>query len=210
MSSSAPPPPHIATEESPPVRTFLEEDVQRHRRHPRHPRRRMTTLFVVIVQLIVTFAGAVVSSIVVVIVTAIDTGFPFIVVITSGAASSLMAIATSVVAVSPASSSSTHFVSHFCVHSRPIGGFGSNQGTVASTMMYGWSACAWMCRTEADSVNTTTSMFMMSSCRKYHGCGWKYRILRCLVLIPKLNPFSSPKNTPQPTFLTWTMVKKMP
>ena len=56
------------------------------------------------------------------------------------------------------------------VASRPSGIFGSNQGTEASTMMYGWSACAWMCRTEADSVNTMTSMSLMSSCQKYHGC----------------------------------------
>jgi hypothetical protein len=37
-------------------------------------------------------------------------------------------------------------------------------------MMYGWSECPWMCQTGADGVNTTTSMTMMSSCRKYHGC----------------------------------------
>jgi hypothetical protein len=29
-----------------------------------------------------------------------------------------------------------------------------------------WSECPWMCQTGADGVNTTTSMTMMSSCRK--------------------------------------------
>ena len=58
------------------------------------------------------------------------------------------------------------------VVSRPIGIFGSNQGAEASKMMHGWSTCPWMCRTGADSVHTMTSMSMMSSCRKYHGCEW--------------------------------------
>jgi hypothetical protein len=51
-----------------------------------------------------------------------------------------------------------------------IGGIGSNQGTAASTMMYGWIGSPCMCQTGADSVNATTSMSVMSSCRKYHGC----------------------------------------
>jgi hypothetical protein len=58
----------------------------------------------------------------------------------------------------------------FCVPWRPIGGIGPYQGTVASPMMYRWSECPWMCQTGADGVNTTTSMTMMLSCRKYHGC----------------------------------------
>jgi hypothetical protein len=48
-------------------------------------------------------------------------------------------------------------------------GIGPNQGTVASPMMYIWSEFPWICETGADGVNTTTSMTMMSSCRKYHG-----------------------------------------
>jgi hypothetical protein len=59
-----------------------------------------------------------------------------------------------------------------CVPWRPIGGIGPYQGTVASPMMYRWSECPWMCQTGADGVNTTTSMTMMSSCRKYHRCAW--------------------------------------
>jgi hypothetical protein len=69
----------------------------------------------------------------------------------------------------------------FCVPWRPIGGIGPYQGTVASPMMYRWSECPWMCQTGADGVNTTTSMTMMLSCRKYHGCarcGWKYLTLQ--------------------------------
>ncbi len=62
------------------------------------------------------------------------------------------------------------FVSRFCVPWQPIGGIGSNQGTAALTMMYGWSGCPWMCQTGANCVNTTTSISVMSSCRKYHGC----------------------------------------
>jgi hypothetical protein len=58
----------------------------------------------------------------------------------------------------------------FCVPWRPIGGIGPYQGTVASPMIYTWSKCPWMCQTGADSVNTTTSMTMMSSSWKYHGC----------------------------------------
>jgi hypothetical protein len=41
---------------------------------------------------------------------------------------------------------------------------------VASPMMYIWSECPWICKTGANGVNTMTSMTMMSSCRKYHGC----------------------------------------
>ena len=38
----------------------------------------------------------------------------------------------------------------FCVPWQPIGGIGpANQGTVASPMMYRWSACSWMCQTGA-------------------------------------------------------------
>jgi hypothetical protein len=58
----------------------------------------------------------------------------------------------------------------FCVPWRPIGGIGPYQGTVALPMMYRWSECPWMCQTGADGVNTMTSMTMMSSCQKYHGC----------------------------------------
>jgi hypothetical protein len=65
--------------------------------------------FVVIVQLIVTFSGAIVGSIVVVTIMAIASGVPVIIAITSGAALSLMGIATSVVVIGPASSSSTLF-----------------------------------------------------------------------------------------------------
>ncbi len=58
----------------------------------------------------------------------------------------------------------------FCVPWQPIRGIGPNKGTVASSMMYIWSECPWICKMGADGVNTTTSMTMMSSCRKYHGC----------------------------------------
>jgi hypothetical protein len=58
----------------------------------------------------------------------------------------------------------------FCVPWRSIGGIGPYQGTVASPMMYRWSECPWMCQTGADTVNKMTSMTIMSSCRKYHGC----------------------------------------
>jgi hypothetical protein len=58
----------------------------------------------------------------------------------------------------------------FCVPWQPIGGIGPYQGTVASPMMHRWSECPWMCQTGADSVNKTTLMTMMSSCRKYYGC----------------------------------------
>jgi hypothetical protein len=49
--------------------------------------------FIVIIQLVVMFAGAVISSIVVVTITAIASGVPIIVAITSGTASLSMAIA---------------------------------------------------------------------------------------------------------------------
>jgi len=58
----------------------------------------------------------------------------------------------------------------FCVPWQPIGGIIPNQGTVVSPMMCRWSMCPWMCQTGADGVNMTTSMSMMSSCRKYLGC----------------------------------------
>ena len=58
----------------------------------------------------------------------------------------------------------------FCVPWWPIGGIGPYQCTVVSPIMYRWSECPWMCQTGADGVNTTTSMTMMSSCRKYHDC----------------------------------------
>ena len=41
---------------------------------------------------------------------------------------------------------------------------------VAHDVYITWSKCPWMCQTRADGVNTTTSMTMMSTCRKYHGC----------------------------------------
>ena len=53
------------------------------------------------------------------------------------------------------------FFSHVCVPWQPIGGIGPNQDTVASTMMYKWSACPWMCQTEAEGANTMTSMSMI-------------------------------------------------
>jgi hypothetical protein len=65
--------------------------------------------FIVIVQLIVAFAGAVVSSVVAVTIKAIALGVPIIVAITSDAALSLTAIATSVITVLPTLSSSTSF-----------------------------------------------------------------------------------------------------
>jgi hypothetical protein len=97
------------------------------------------------------------------------------------------------------------------VASRPIRIFGSNQGTEASTMMYGWSACHWMCRMGADSVNTTTSMSLMSSCRKYHGCEQLWLEV-AYSTVSNMNsyvkPFLIAKTPPTPTFLRLTMVKK--
>ena len=58
----------------------------------------------------------------------------------------------------------------FCVPWQPIGGIRPNQGTVALPMMHIWSECSWICETGADGVNKMTSMTMMSSCQKYHGC----------------------------------------
>jgi hypothetical protein len=126
--------------------------------------------FIVIVQLIVTFAGAVVRNIVVLAITAIALGAPIIIAITSGAVLLLTVIATSVVAIAPLCHHPHCFGSLFCVPWRPIGRIGSNQGTSVLTMMYGWSACPWMCQTVAESVNKMTSMSIMSSCLKYYGC----------------------------------------
>jgi hypothetical protein len=104
----------------------------------------------------------------------------------------------------------------FCVPWRPIGGIGPYQGTVASPMMNRWSECPWMCQTGADGVNTTTSMTMMSSCRKYHGYArlWMevpYPTVAYInsYVIPFLDPFSLPKQHPQPPFVTSTMVENI-
>ncbi len=100
--------------------------------------------FVVIDQLIVAFAGAVVSSIASSPSRQLPRAFP------SSSPSPVAQRCRRRRSRHPSSlyrprrHHRHHLVSRICVHSRSIVGIGSNHGTAASTMMYGWSACPRM------------------------------------------------------------------